>query len=769
MDEQPDDRNDAQPWLQRLTHAAKEMQDWQSSVDNIDKAYADLNTLRSQTRDREFALFWSNIQIIGPSIYARPPEPVVTPKFKDRRPLYRTASEFLERCTKISFDMADIDQQMIAARDDLAIAGRAAFWVRYEDGKDERLCYEHVDRKDFLHDPARYWDEVDWVANGAWMKPSEIDKRFGEAGKRLTGSKLRAEPVLHSAEMEDTTIQIWEIWCKSEDCVVWVAMDHDEVLERDKPHLKLDGFFPCPRPAYATLKRRSLIPIPDMLYYKDQLEEVNTLTRRIHALAEAIKVRGFYAGGGDLGAAVERAITMADDSQILLPVPALGELMARSGGDPIVWMPLEMIASTITGLIELRRQVIDDVYQVMGMSDIMRGMSEAGETLGAQRLKQQNSSFRVRDKQNELVRIARDIVRIGAQVVAEEFSKQTLEDMAQMDLPTNGDITKQVKDIKAQAKEALEGVTKAAEEASASGQQVDPQQFEQQQMEIIQQSQAALEQAGKTVTIDQVLEFLKDEKLRPFVLDIETDSTIYPDEAAEKQARAEFMSVFSGGMPMMQAAAQMGPEALGLVGGVFKFALAPYRVGRELEGLIDDFVDKGPEIVQRMMDQQAENPDEGLAASQMELAKAEMAKVEAQSANYQAQAQLKAQELQLKGQEAQAQFAQQQEGFRLEIEKAREDADETRAQTEKLKAETQEILARIGVPAAKVQIDAAKAAADQQNRQAEQAISMRMQQESRAQHQEDQQFQAGQSERDREMTKEQMAAQTAQKDAPDGR
>src|SRR5690606_41715488 len=68
-------------------------------------------SLRSAARDRDFALFWSNIQVLGPSIYARPPVPVVTPKFKDRRPLYRTSSEFLERVCTVSFDMADRSEE----------------------------------------------------------------------------------------------------------------------------------------------------------------------------------------------------------------------------------------------------------------------------------------------------------------------------------------------------------------------------------------------------------------------------------------------------------------------------------------------------------------------------------------------------------------------------------------------------------------------------------------------------------------------------------
>jgi hypothetical protein len=48
----------------------------------------------------------------------------------------------------------------------------------------------------------------------------------------------------------------------------------------------------------------------------------------------------------------------------------------------IIWLPIDMIAQTITALVTLRKQVIDDIYQIMGMSDIMRGATDPNETLG---------------------------------------------------------------------------------------------------------------------------------------------------------------------------------------------------------------------------------------------------------------------------------------------------------------------------------------------------------------------------------------------------
>src|SRR3546814_3118235 len=71
----------------------------------------------------------------------------------------------------------------------------------------------------------------------------------------------------------------------------------------------------------------------------------------------------------------------------------------------IAWLPLDVIATTITGMIEARAQLFADFDRLSGISDIMRGETEADETLGAQRLKSQYGSVRVRDKKDELIRL----------------------------------------------------------------------------------------------------------------------------------------------------------------------------------------------------------------------------------------------------------------------------------------------------------------------------------------------------------------------------
>ena len=155
----------ARAWINLLEESEKAFDDWNDHCDRIDKQYASLERLSGMARDREFQMFWANCEVIKPSIYAKPPVPVVTAKFKDRRPVYQQAAELMERCCVVAFDLAHINDLMLQIRDDVAIAGRGVAWCRYESGKGskkggngygsqydhEKVCIDFKHRRDFLH------------------------------------------------------------------------------------------------------------------------------------------------------------------------------------------------------------------------------------------------------------------------------------------------------------------------------------------------------------------------------------------------------------------------------------------------------------------------------------------------------------------------------------------------------------------------------------------------------------------------------------------
>lgn len=585
----------ARPFLDAIKDAQEYFRFWNEKSDGIDKLYADLKTLAADGGDREFQMFWANMEILKPSIYARPPVPVAVPRWKDQKELPRKASEVLERTLSVNFEEEDINAVMLEIRDDMATNGRGAVWIRLRDYDGQiRNCIEHLDRTDFLHEPARKWKEVSWVARRAWLSMDEGMQRFGDAfasvnlksRKEMTGDDDQAH---YEGEKK---AEVWEIWSKRLNMVIWVSPGLETVLDAQPPHLQLEGFFPCPKPAYATTERRKLIPVPDFVYYKDQLEEINELTARISALAEALRLKGFYPGGqGELAEAIEAAVKRQDQNALLVPVSNFAALGSASLKDSIIWLPVSEVAETITNLVALRKQLIDDVYQITGLSDVMRGATDPDETLGAQQLKSQYGSIRIRDRQAELVRIARDITRISAEIMAENYTAGQFLACSQMDLPTAQMVQQQMQQLAVQAQQF---------EASPEGQQLaaeQPEMFQQSQM----QAQQQMQQLQATVTIDQVMALFQEQKVRPYILEIETDSTIQPDEQAEKEARTEFVTALTGLLTQFAPLVAAMPAAAPFAGETLKFALAPFHAGRALEGAVEQFVETLKGQAQQMM------------------------------------------------------------------------------------------------------------------------------------------------------------------------
>lgn len=608
------DLRDAKPWQDMLDGSEKVFGPWQDCCDNIDKQYANLERLRGMAEDREYQIYWANMETLLPAIYSRPPVPVVVPRFKDRKELPRKASEVLERALITNAELDNVHRQYVQVRNDLARLARGAAWARYDirDGKYEYACIEHLNRRDFLHEPARSWPEVQWVAKRAWMTKDAGLQRFGEDFLKASFSSSKTDTP------EDYTFdkkaEVWEIWHKGMGVVVWVTPNHEQVLDISEPHIHFDGFFPCPEPAYSTREPDSLIPVPDFLYYKDQIEEINILTARISALAMRLKMKGFYQSGAeDLSHAIEKAFKDQSEGATLIGVPGMAA-MGAGIKDAIVWLPVREVAETINVLVVLRKQLIDDVYQITGISDIMRGSTAASETATAQQLKSQYGSVRVRERQGEMIRIARDCTMLQAEIIAEHFQPDTIAQMTQTELPRTQAIQQQLMQMQQQAGQL-------------------PQ--EQQQQAI-----AEAQKIAQQITLEQVMQLLRDQRIRPFILDIETDSTIQPDEDAEKQRRAEFVQVLSGllgqALPLLQAA----PEAVDFVGEVLQFGTAPFRAGRSMEGVIDDLVDK--------IKAKAQQPPP--PSPEAEKAKAEGERMKMQMANDQQKMQAEQQRTQMDGQ-----------------------------------------------------------------------------------------------------------------------
>jgi len=732
--------------LSVLQNAKDKFREWQDTCDRIDTIYSKYNGINrpygETWTDGDLDLFWASYEILKPAVYAHPPKPVVSTQFKDRDPVKSKTAELLERVSVSNFDRSNIDDVMCEVRDDLIFTNRGVIWLTYESEKGEqRVCIEHLDRMDFLHEPARKWSEVGWVARRAWMTRKELRKRFykasGDVYKDVKLSKKREDD---DRGNDDKSLKgsVWEVWHRADNKVYWVSEGVDRLLDEGEPHLKLKDFFPCPRPAYGTLARRSLIPVPDYERYSVHFDKINTLTARIYLLLEKVKLKGIVAGSGDIRDAVSELIQSEDDETVIF-VPSISSDVTNM----VAWMPLAEVATAITGLIEARSRLIDDFYQLSGISDIMRGATEANETLGAQQLKGQYGSVRVRQKIDELQRIAADTVRISAEIIAEHFSKDTLLEMSQMKISTKAQIEKQIKGIEDAAEKELENLKKQTEKFVQEN-QVPPElqqeiqtKFKETQQAILQKYAPMLQEANSEIPIEDILDLLRNDKSRGFAFEIASDSTILTDEIQEKASRNEFLTTFAGASQALQGLAQMGPAGSALAGGMLNFVLGPYRIGRELDGLIDNFIDEAANY----QPPQEGGEQQALIEAQNKLAEAEMAKAQAQMAKVQADAQLKQaelqgkmQDLQLKAQKDAAQFEIEQGKLQLQLSKQEQEfaakMAEMDAKQNLMQAQTAEILAKIGLDVRKQDLEEYKAANEAQR--AEVDTALRVESESRA-------------------------------------
>lgn len=101
------------------------------------------------------------------------------------------------------------------------------------------------------------------------------------------------------------------------------------------------------------------------------------------------------------------------------------------------------------------------------------------------------------------------------------------------------------------------------------------------------------------VTIDAVMRLLRDDRLRGFRIDVETDQIVEGDEQAEKQRRMEFVTAV-GGLLSGAMKLEANPAAGALmpaVGETIMFAVRGFRAGRQLEEVFETALEKAAMLI----------------------------------------------------------------------------------------------------------------------------------------------------------------------------
>lgn len=479
------DYDSIRDWMAAIKLQEKRMrQRWYDKADRVVKRYRD-ERASSQDNSKRYNILWSNVETLKPALYAQTPKPEVRRRFKDADPVGRQASEILERALSSSMDEYDFDDEVRAAVEDYLLPGRATIRVRYQPTYGEEVTprmslmmsesgymdeqgnpvidvekiqmddmgpyipgepyqpvlYEeapcdYVYWKDFLIGPAKRWKDVPWLAFASYMDREELIERFGKNGA-LVNLDYKPDDI---DDKDDTykkvenKAKIWEVWDKRRRKVRWISESYKEgFLDVDDPPLDFHDFWPCPKPLYAVCTNDTMTPIPEYCMYQDQAEEIDTLTKRIAKLVPQIKVLGLYPGKEK--ATIARLMNEFVENK-LVPVDDWAMFAERGGIEGMIsWWPTQMVIETVVRLYEARDKTKQELYEITGLADIIRGASQAQETATAQRIKGQFATLRLSDRQEQIAKFVRNVLRLKAEVMCENFSAETFQMMTGLQVP----------------------------------------------------------------------------------------------------------------------------------------------------------------------------------------------------------------------------------------------------------------------------------------------------------------------------------------------
>ena len=426
--------NSADWWLKQVEAAEKFYQPYFDLVDETRDNYklekkAVLSRLKSSTANN---IFWAGIETLKPFLYFKQPRPCIARVNKNSSPVENLACQLLERVLCWDLSKFDFDSVIKYARNDFLISGCGILWEVYkpefttvldENGRelliktDEKVISEYVNPKNFLADfeNVGIWEDVNWVARIHYLCRKSIFESFGEE---------KALAVLGPSVPDDDykQIKVYEIWDKVSKCVLWVCQNNANLfLKEIENPLGVEGFFPCPKPIFATLANGSIIPVPDYAMIKADIEELGGVVDRMSLTMKALKVTGAY------DSSFPHLADILNKDVSLVAVQDFDKLKNAGGIKGIVdFMPIEQYISALQALAARRDDIIENIYRVTGISDIMRGTSNPDDTATAVKQKTNFGTLRNQDRQNDMQRFICDLYRLKAEIICEQFSTDNL-------------------------------------------------------------------------------------------------------------------------------------------------------------------------------------------------------------------------------------------------------------------------------------------------------------------------------------------------------
>lgn len=543
-----------QYWDRELGAAKSEKKEFDAKSVEVVKAYIDKRP-PAMAAAKHVNLFWSTVQVQKATLYARTPKVDVSRLYKDDDDdVSRVAGLMLERILNAGVEKDGSDFQTASKHgvEDFLQVGLGQVWYDYKaetgpqidpttqqpmmDAEGQPLetiisedsPSKYIYWRDLVWSPCRTWDEARWIAYRTYLNKRAATERFGKEtadklGYRKQSAQNNVGADIDMTQQADTRAEIWCIYCKEHKRVYWFSYGVPEILDWKEDPLKLPGFWPCPEPLMSNTTTSRLIPKSDYAMAEDLFREINEIETRIAWLVRACKAVAVY----DKDSLEIKNIFGGSELQVI--AVDNWAAFAEKGGiqGQVQFLPIGEVASIVTVLRAELGAAQQALYEVLGISDIMRGASNPNETLGAQKLKAQFGASRVEFKQTEIANWVSDALRVKAAIICGHYQPET----------------------------------------------------------IIKESN--IEATPDRQYAQQAVQLLQNTDLAQWRIQINPDTIAAVDWASEREARGEFLSSIGQYVAQILPLVQQAPEAAPLLMTLLKFGIGGFKIGKDVEGAID--------------------------------------------------------------------------------------------------------------------------------------------------------------------------------------
>lgn len=441
--------------------------------------------------------------------------------------------------------------------------------LEVEQKVDEKAILEVVQYSDYDCSDARNESEIEWQSRRAYLDRAQAEEKFGrEVAKQLSYSsypEVIKKDIARKDDKFEGKAELYEVWCQATGKVYWMQKGGEKsVLEVSDPPTKFDKFYPC-SVIRQTADPDSVVPVSDYAHVKDQILEVERLTTRIHAVTQAIRTNQLY--DATLGNQVEQLYT--GDLKVI-PVTNWPSYKQRGGlANGIESLNIEPYMNALNILQGARQTALQQLYETLKVSDLLRGTSEQYKSATANRLESQWSSLGLIVRQNMFAKFISDAVANLGTIIAEQFDPETILDVGDADeliLPTI--FTPQPPPPPPMPEMGQEGMPPG--DTGMAPMMPPPPPDPQQQVEMVKQ---------------EIIGILRDNKQRSYRIEIATDSMVAIDQAQQAQEGAQLIQSAGQFFDQMRGLVEQYPPLLDFSISLFQNMIKRFKGGKELDGI----------------------------------------------------------------------------------------------------------------------------------------------------------------------------------------